>query len=120
MNWQINLVKGFNKEISIQASQMRIVKDNIKRTERHFILFEASKMLYREVYFIFCKWYMKRINHYVTIQSDGSISILRDNLEENLIFLGTKLTKVHVKKRQDTLDNVYIRFLMWYCFESSY
>ena len=42
LNRQINLVKEYNKQILIQASQMRITKKNIKNAKQHPMLLEAS------------------------------------------------------------------------------
>ena len=73
LNRQINLVKGYNKQISIQASQMRITKENIKKAKQNPMLLEASNILNQEAYNAFYTSYMDCINHNVTIQLDGSI-----------------------------------------------
>ena len=81
LNRQINLVKEYSKQILIQAFQMRITKQNIKKAKQHPMMLEALNILNKEAYNIFYTSYMDRINHNVTIQFDGSTFILRDNLE---------------------------------------
>ena len=47
LNRLIDLVKRYNKQILIQASQKRITKENIKKVKQHFMLLEASNILIR-------------------------------------------------------------------------
>ena len=82
LNRQINLVKGYNKQILIQASQMRITKENIKKAKQHPMLLDASNDLNQDTYNAFHTSYMDRMNYKVTIQLDGLISILRADLEQ--------------------------------------
>ena len=98
LNGHINLVKGYNKQISIQTSQMRITKENIKKAKQHPMSLEASNILNQEVYNTFCTSYMDRINHNVTMQLDGSILILRVDLENEPHLIRNKTDRCTCKE----------------------
>ena len=75
-------MKGHIKQISILASQMRITKENIKKAKQHPTLLNTANILNQDAYNAFYISYMDQINYNVTIQLDGSISILREELEK--------------------------------------
>ena len=106
-------MNDYNKQISIQASQMRITKENRKKAKQHPMLLDVANILNQDDYNAFHTSYIDHINYNVTIQLNGSIPILRDDLNKNLICLETKLTNVLVKKEQDTLGSVYMRYYCW-------
>ena len=82
LNRQCNLIKGFNKLISSQASQMRITIDKLHQSKKHPILLDAAKYLNQEAYNKFHKSYIDRIYYHLSIELDGSINISRDDLIE--------------------------------------
>ena len=43
-------MKGYNKQISIQACQMRIIKENIKKAKQHPMLLDAADILNQDAY----------------------------------------------------------------------
>ena len=65
----------------MQASQMKITKESIKKAKQHPMSLEAPNILIQEAYSDFYTQCMDCINHNVTIQLDGSILILRVDLE---------------------------------------
>ena len=56
---------------------MKTTKENIKKTKQHPMLMDASNIQNQDAYNALYTSFMNRMNYNVTIQLDGSISILK-------------------------------------------
>ena len=99
---------------------MRITKKNIKKAKQHPTLLEASNILNKEAYNAFYTSYMDRINHNITIQFDGSILILRVDLEDKSHLFGNKTDQPTCKEPTGYPRQCVHEILLLHRFKPSY
>ena len=113
-------MKGYNKQILIQASQMRITKENIKKAKQHPMLLEAANNLNHDAYNTFHTSYMDCMNYNITILLDGSISILRVDLEQKPHLFRNKTYQCTCKEATGYSRQCVHEILFLNRFEASY
>ena len=94
--------------------------ENIKKAKQHPMLLEALNILNQEAHNAFYTSYMDRINHNVTIQFDGSILMLRVDLEHKPHLLRNKIDRCTCKEATGYSGQCVHEIFLLNRFEASY
>ena len=98
LNRQYNLIKAYNKLMSLQAPRMRMTIEKLGKSKKHPILLDAANYLNIEAYDKFHKSYLDQTYYHLSIQLDGSIHISRDKLLEQPRKFGDKNDRCSCKE----------------------